>query len=279
MPHTPIPQVPEFKFAGDWETRVAMGQWPDIQHIIKFGRNPAVVTTEEDIWEVGGKQTLLTVGATMYASCEDNTNGVGQVLLITGLDANWDIQEGIVTLTGQTQATITKLDGTAATWTRIHRAYQISAEPDPVGDVWIAETDTLTLGVPDTATKVHGFINFTDAAQQTQQALFTIPRNYVGVMYHFEASILTPATGARRSAEVGLEIQNLADGATSSNPSWAPFRRQYSAVLDSDAGVVHEQVFRIPLVFPELTNVHARAVATSSSDIFSLYEMYLMPTT
>jgi hypothetical protein len=266
-------------FAGDWETRVSLGQWPDTVAVTKFGRNPAVGTTEEDIWEPGGLQNLIAVGVTMYASCEDNVNGVGQVLFVEGLDENWDIQEGQVILNGQAQVAVTKEDGSAATWTRIHRAYQISAEPDPVGDVWFAESDTLTLGVPDTATKVHAFINFTQAAQQTQQVGYTIPRNYVGVLYHFEASVLKAATGARRSPEVGIEIQNLAEGATAESPTWAPWRRLYTVALDTEGGVAHEQSFRVPLVFPELTNVNARATAASPSDVFALYELVLIPTT
>jgi hypothetical protein len=249
----------------------------DLSTILKFGRNPAVGTSEEDVWLVGGDETLMTTAATVYASCTDNTNGVGQVLLVEGLDANWEQQEGHVTLTGQTQAAITKVDGSAATWLRIHRAYQISATPDPVGDVYLAELDgTIVAGVPQDGTKIHGFIDFTDAAQQTEKGMYTIPAGYIGLIYGYQAYMNAPTTGSARYAQVAIEIAELADGADVSNPSWAPRRRIIEAVVGT-ANVDVEHMLPHPLVVDELTNVHLRALASATSDISASFEMIIVP--
>lgn len=248
----------------------------DIPTILKFGRNQAVGLTEEDLWLYGGEETLLTSAATMYASCTDNTNGVGQVLVVEGLDANWVSQEGRVTLTGQTQAAITKEDGSAATWTRIHRAYQISAAPDPVGDVYIAESDTLTLGVPDTATKVHGLIDFSDAAQQTQKAIYTIPAGHVGLVFGFQCYMNAPTTGAARYVECAIEFAKLAEGATVASPSWAPRHRAMDITV-STAETAVEHMLMWPLVVDELTNIHLRVKASAASDISGSFEMMVLP--
>ena len=248
----------------------------DIRTIHKFGRNTDVGTSEEDIWSVGGDETLLTSAATMYASCEDNTNGVGQVIKVEGLGPNWELQEGRVTLTGQSQAPITKVDGIAATWTRIHRAYQISAAPDPVDDVWIAEADTLTLGVPNTATKIHALIDYTDAAQQTEKALLTVPAGYAGLIYGAQAYMDDPTTGAARFCNVGLEVAELAEGANVASPLWAPRRRVMSLVV-STAHVAVEHMLLWPIVVDELTNIHLRAKASIESNISGSFELILVP--
>jgi hypothetical protein len=260
----------------DQATKEALGDYgSEVVIINKFGENPAVGTSEEDIWLVGGQETLLTAGATMYASCTDNTNGVGQVLSVSGLDENWELQEGLVTLTGYTQAAITKLDGSAASWTRIHRAFQISVTPDPVGDVYFAESDTMSLGVPQTTTKIHGFIDFTDAAQQTEKAMYTIPVGYVGFVTQAYAGVAASG-GSNRSVDVFFEIQGLATGATVASPSWYPFRRISEANLNTGGQVYINEKFSAPLgPLTQLTNFHMRSVASASSDVIGGFTLKL----
>jgi len=256
----------------DWKTRLALGAAPGIIVVHKFGANAVVGTTEEDVWSVGGKETLLTTGTTMFVSCEDNVNGVGQIIRVEGLDENWELVSADVVLTGQTQAQVGATNG----WTRIHRAYQVSAEPDPVGDVWIAESDTLTAGVPNTATKIHGFVDYTDAAQQTEKAMFTVPAGYRAVMYQFHAEMGDISTGAARTANVSVEQQNLSDTATVASPSWAPWRRILGHAIANTANSEITNL-RFPLVFPELTNIHVRASATASSVIDAEFTLLLLP--
>jgi hypothetical protein len=245
----------------EWKTRLVLGHLGDITHLHKFGRNNAVGAAEEDMWLVGGKETLLTAPASMYVSCEDNINGIGQTIQVNGLDENWEQKTETVVTNGHTQEII----GAANSWTRIFRAFQISAEPDPVGDLWIAESDTLTLGVPNTASKIHGKIEYTNAAQQTQKAMVTVPAGHIALVYSWVGSMLNASGGAARDATFALEAQELATGATVASPSWAPWRRVDEQALSTSGDTGFGQSFEFPLVFEELTNFHLRATATASS--------------
>jgi hypothetical protein len=247
-------------------TSIALGRYPGVYMVDKFGENPAVGTTEEDIWQIGGKETLLTTAQTMYASCTDNVNGVGQVIKVDGLDADWDEQTGYATLTGQTQAPVVAADGSAQTWMRVHKAFQVSAEPDPVGDVYIAESDTLTGGVPDTTTKVHGYIDYTDAAQQTEKAMYTVPRDHHAMILEYHGSLLN-ATGTARWLRMSIEIQELADGATVAAPAWRPFRRVLEGGMTTEANSSYERILENPVVIGPLTNVHLRGTASASCNL------------
>lgn len=247
--------------------------------IRKFGEAVGVGTAEQDLWNAPiSKETLLTSGAALFATCEDNTNGVGQVIKINGLDENWEEQEGLVTLNGQSPAAITNVDGSAALWTRVHRAFQISAEPDPVGDVWISETDTYTLGVPDTNTKVHGFIDYTDAAQQTEKGMYTVPYGHTAIVMGMTAGMRAAGGGNARSAEVFIEVQNPSNTSVITSPTWAPFRRVAEVSLFNTGQVWVQEFFTVPLRVPELTNIHMRCQATASSDITGCMYIATLPT-
>ena len=255
--------------------QLTLGRYPEILVYHKFGGNPAVEATEEDIWTQGGKETLLTSAATMYASCTDNTNGVGQTYRVEGLDANWDTQYGQVVLNGNAQVAVTTLTGGAATWTRIHRVYQTSATPNPVGDVYIAETDTLTGGVPNTASKIHANID-TSTAAQTQKAMFTVPRDYVGIVNQVHVE-LQAATGSARSAVVFCKQQVPTSASTDASPEWSPWRSAAQLQVSTN-GPIADKLFTYGLVLPELTNFHLAATATSSSYILASFDIILIPT-
>lgn len=244
----------------------------------KFGERLSVGTAEEDLWNgPDNKETLLTTGVTHYLSCTDNTNGVGQRMRVEGLDENWEVQYGYGILTGQTQAAIVKDDGSAALWTRISRAFQVSAVPDPVGDVYIAESDTLTAGVPDTSAKVHGYLDFaTDAAHQTEKAMYTVPAAHVGLILDITGGI-EHSGGSTRAADFFLEVQELAFDATASSPAWAPFRRVQEMDVNSGATVWNQEYFHVPFIVGPLTNIHLRAAASASSDLIGSFEVIVIP--
>ena len=252
---------------------IARGLLDGYTPLHKFGVNPDVGATEEDVWEVGGEETLLTAAEIMYVACADNVNGIGQTMRVQGLDANWVEQEVDVVLNGNTPVRI----GPSATWTRVHRAFQVGASPDPVGDVWIAENSgDFVGGIPQTQSNIHALVGYTDAAQQTLKALFTVPAGKIMLIHQLAARMLQ-TTGTRRTAEVRLEIAELALGATVSSPSWAPRRAVRELILDSEARVQDELITRFPVVLGELTNVHMRAQATTASEIRATFDALIMP--
>lgn len=236
----------------------------DIDIENRIGHNPDVGATAEWLWHLGGTETLLTAGATMYAS-STNAADTGMVLYITGLDENWDRQYGLVTLNGQSQVEITKVNGSAAQWTRICNTHQVSALPGFVGDVYIAESDTLTLGVPNTATKIHDLVEGTDGENNSEKAICTIPRNHTGFILGGRASLLT-ASGTTRAVDVGIAFRPLARGATVSNPSWSPFNTLAEIGLVTSGTSTVSEGFDTPMgPIAGLTDIVMYAKATAAS--------------
>lgn len=155
----------------DFFLRVSLGLVSGHSYINKFGRNPDLDTGANgaDIWTQGGLYTFLSAAATLYVSSSQVADT--QEITVQGLDATWAYQEQTVDLTGQTQAAI------PGTWLRVFRAFNSDGTPT-TGDVYIAETDTLTGGVPDTASKIKAKIDI--YAQQTLMAIYTVPLGKTG---------------------------------------------------------------------------------------------------
>lgn len=258
-----------------WQLEIADDQHSDKTFIRKYGRNPAVgITLEEDIWVVGGKETLPTSPVAMFASCE-SAGATTQVLSVRGLGPKWTTQYGKVTLNGQSQAAITDMQGGATTWTRIDRAYQTSAAPDPGAAVHIAQADTLTLGVPNTLALRHMQISFVESAQQSEKCLYTIPSGKVGYITAFQAHMLQGSTGPARDVDISLEIQELAAGASVGAPSWAPWRRAGQLVIGTGSKSA-SSAFEFPERITELTNVSLRALASSESSVLGSFTILLV---
>jgi hypothetical protein len=255
------------------EQDIARGKIDGYSYLHKFGARTAVVATKVDVWDAGFDETLLTTGEIMYAASPDNT--ATQTIRVIGLDEDWLDQTVDVVLTGQTPVRV----GATALWTRIARAFQVSAAPAPAAAVWIAENSgDFLLGVPQTNSNIHGLIDYLAADQhnQTLKAMVTVPAGKEFLIQKIAARMLQ-STGTRRTVEVHLEIQELAEGATPASPSWAPFRAVRELVLDSETRVADSLLFPFPEVVGELTNVHMRAVASASTDVRATFDGFFMP--
>tara|TARA_R110000824_G_scaffold14962_3_gene63302 strand:+ start:92 stop:889 length:798 start_codon:yes stop_codon:yes gene_type:complete len=101
----------------------------------------------ETLWDFGGDMTYLTADTQLYAS-SDNAADTAVILLIQGLDDNYIQTDRTVTLNGQTQVALSGL------LFRVHAVIVGNGTNTPLGNVYIAEADSLTLGVPDTQAKV-----------------------------------------------------------------------------------------------------------------------------
>lgn len=116
---------------------------------LKFGASEEVGTTPTTLQWEGGNETYVTTNSIDTASSSDagdtDTVIVQGYILTAGL-LSYVEQE--VTLDGQNKVVL----GTALA--RVDRIYN-SGTTDWLGDIYVYEDDTITLGVPDTATKVH----------------------------------------------------------------------------------------------------------------------------
>ncbi len=142
-------------------------------HVHVFGHSTSVGTTYEPIWDYATAYTYTTTAVAYYISSSSASDT--QDVIVETLDANYNIQQLTVTLAGQTKTRI----GTTETVLRVYCAYNDSAT-DFVGDIYIYEDDTLTAGVPDTATKVRAKI--TIGHNQTLMSIYTIPAGKTGYL-------------------------------------------------------------------------------------------------
>lgn len=248
----------------DQNDRIALGYFPDHHVLHKFGVNSAVGATLEDVWAVGGSETLLTTGTTLYLSCGDAA--ATQTIQVAGLDENWNLQTVSAALTGQAQVQLGATNG----WTKVHRAYQISAGAEPAADVWIAEADTLTAGVPDTATGIHGYVDFANGINQTQQCVYQVPAGHNILLRGMVVRMSQPA-GQARTVDAIMSVKELADTATEDTPVWAPWRTVAQIQLKSDLNPSETLTLQIPLKFGPQTHIHVRALASDTSTVAAAF--------
>lgn len=157
----------------------------------KFGFNPSITTASdpEDVWEQGGLYTYTAdAGAAHYISSSDagDTQDVSVQGLTVDSNGNWNLEETIVTLSGQTKTQIITDSGDP--YVRVFRMENdADSGNDFSGVVYVYEDDTVTDGVPDTATKIRASID--NGNNQTLMALYTVPTGYVGYLFRGEVGI------------------------------------------------------------------------------------------
>lgn len=131
----------------------------------------------ETLWDQGGDLTYLTSNTQLYIS----SSSASDTTVAVRIEAMTDDYERItytVTCNGQTQVA---LPGLAF---RVIQCLVLAGAATPVGDLYIAETDTLTGGVPDNAAKIKSKIALSafDAGQFaseniTHNGFYTVPAN------------------------------------------------------------------------------------------------------
>lgn len=297
------------------------------------GRNPDVGAAE-DIWNYGTVQTLMTVPAEIFVSSSAAANDDDQIIVIDGLDENWDIQQVQVTPNNQaavivpqgnntdtymlsfaalvagppagtiitqavTGASMTVVDsdtthntitgyliGTAdlvngfvdptatmnpdpnvptaidacALWIRINRAYNISANALN-GDLYIAEHDTLAVGVPTTATLVHSKIDI--GMEETQNAHYSVPRWHNAYMMDGWASI----NNDKGYAHIAVDIRDFG----------GLFRNRLFTSVTNDGSSYLQRTQQLPALIAGKSDIKITcpAVEAVASDVSAGFEMIL----
>ena len=146
---------------------------PKAKSLFKFGKNLAVGTSLETVWETGGTETYVTTNAidTVSSSATEDTAVTlyleGHTVTGTGTDAQFGFTSQLVELNGRNKVLL------ATPLARVSRSYVTSGTL--VGDVYIAEDDTLTNGVPQTQSKIHlGVYHATNGDSQSFKAATTL---------------------------------------------------------------------------------------------------------
>jgi hypothetical protein len=177
-----ISVVPPISFdpKSDYFMDVAKGNIPGHSVLTIFGRNkdldPAAAAL---IWDYGPIQSLevpLLVDTELFVSSTSvSDTNIG--MLITGMTDDY------VTKTVFHVHTIDQDQESIGSWFRLDKMTIISGDA-PLGDLYIAESDTVIAGVPNTPAKVHGFME--QGTNVTHKASGTVPANhtlYVGRLF------------------------------------------------------------------------------------------------
>jgi hypothetical protein len=225
---------------------VAMGLIPGTSSMNKFGENPEVATgtDPEDIWDYGGLYTFSTTADIDQVSSSDD--GDTQDVTFIGLGDDWSEVTQIVTLTGQTPATLdTPLR-------RIYRGYNSNAT-DFVGDIYVTTNGaTLSSGVPTVANTVRCMIR--GANNQTLMCIYTVPAGKTA--YFMSGYVAMSGTGVQ--AESSKFSWNA-------RPFGGVFQVKSKLSCVTTGGSTWFYHYGVPVALPEKTDVKITSLEVTAT--------------
>lgn len=214
----------------------------------KFGFNDTLATSYEDVWDGSAVYTYSTTAVELHCSSSDD--GDTQNIQIEGMDGNWYPQTVTQTLAGRTETTI----GSGVTWRRVFRIQNLGAT-DFAGTVYVYEDDTVTDGVPSTATKIRAQV--AGANNQTLMALWTVPACCTAYMVDLYASTSSP-----KLVTVALFIR----------PPGGVFQIKH---IEEFTASRFEHKFDLPLKIPSMSDIAMRAkVVVAGGDVVAGFDLW-----
>lgn len=233
------------------EVAIAGGLFTGYSIVNKFGTNADIDTgtVPEDIWEGGGvytgfpDSTLETVEV-LSSSVNDASAGTGaRTIRITGLDANYAVQQETITLNGTTPV------ASANTYRRVHTATVLTAGSGGV--------NAGTITVRHSTTEANVFLSLVAGRNQSNCSGYTVPAGYTAYMRHVTVAI-RGTSGSPLSSTVAVEGQ-----------IWT---RSFGGVFRSRRPFVSSTNFPLEddiyggLVFTEKSDLILRITAVSAND-------------
>lgn len=228
----------------DFNLEVAKGLMDGHSVVRLRGRSTIVDTGDtSDIWAISGDINVPSDSTTFYVSSTDAAD-TGIVIVVQGLDENYDAQTGFAVLNGQNQVAVT------GTWRSLHAAINNSAT-EYAGDLYIAASDTLTAGVPDTAEKIYG--KMLPLHQNLLNCYYMVPRSHTLFLRSFIFS-------AQRATDVTAKTMFKYDGGI-----W----------FTGNVADVYQQIGEIPIIpdapLPAKSQIKGRFTALSNNVEVTLF--------
>lgn len=243
----------------DFLLEVSKGNVPGTTIGVNFAVNRDIGTTaSETLWDYGNSYNYLSANTTIYISSSSALD-TGVEFTVAALDDNYEPITVTVTTNGQNQVAF------SAPIFRIVSGV-VSNGTSPVGNLYLAESDTLTAGVPDTATKVQGLVPLsgfdtgTDFASDNviHNGVITVPAGKTLHLINIQTN-----TGKNQDVEFSGRVRVENGIWTNRNP--IPL---YQRTVDL--------IFNIPIPFPERTDIEFRGIAGSPNSFGSLQTHYLL---
>ena len=235
----------------DFSIGVVRGDFPAFSSIHKFGLNPSVSTTDEDIWAGGGSYSgFITAAAAVRIKAGGNANdtaaGSGaRSITIIGLDENFnDASETVVTAGASASA------ATTTTFIRVFRAYVEACgtyTANNTGDITIETTGGVVMAI---ILATYG---------QTQLAIYTIPASFTGYLVRMSCDVDRAQGGA-----VNLWQRQSADDST------APMKAK--RLVSRRVGVTgpSETIFSVPIALPAKTDFWASGASATGTTVIAV---------
>jgi hypothetical protein len=245
----------------DYRLDLSRGYYTDMSVVDKYGfndtlRNPIPTGEFDTVWEFGPTKPVYTYPTWTNAPIDRLSSSDAADTMdieVQGLDINGDFVEQTITLTGQTPVALT-----TALW-RVFRMQNVDNNPttgqgvDISGTVYCFANGTVTAGVPDNSADVYAVI--IDGNNQTQMAVYTIPKGKTGYLMAGEIGILR--TGTTANVEVAYRSRRFGE----------PFKVKKTIGLDNAASSNYQDDRAVWDPIPELTDIEISAAQTSSNGI------------
>lgn len=251
--------------ARDFYLQVAGGFIPGYSGVGKFGFNPLVTaaTDPEDVWEGGGVYNFSAYGTgndDIVSLASDNAADT-EPILVVGLNALGEEVEQVITLTGTTRVALT------TALSRVYRMINIGTS-DIAGTVFCY---TGTGAVPSLGdANVRAVID--NGNNQTQMAIYTVPKGKVAFLVQGESGMLYEAGGPASSSAAARLSYRV-------RPLNGVFTIKRTVSLLSTGSSIYS-ITAIPGVIPALTDVLIRVENVSEDmGIWSNFELILVDDT
>jgi hypothetical protein len=237
------------------------GGLPGSVAFVAIHGNISGVTTKSDIWPQNIVRTLPTAAFTIgVSSSSANDTGAGtgaQTVEIDLLDDAYIPHTITLTLNGQTKVVDTNYVGHAFRINDI-RIKTFGTGLSNVGDIYVYDSsDTVTAGVPQTATKI--FHRISAAANVARGAFYTVPAGCKMQTQQFRGGFNDTVTTSR-AANLTIQFQDLVTGSLIGKNF--PIIGQINS-SQSTVSVLPD----FPVVFDEKTDISLQVVASASSAV------------
>ena len=217
------------------------------------GRNAAIGTVEEDIWDFGGATKWMTSAETVRirggGNAADDVAGLGaQQVTVEGLDTDFNpVSETIDT------AGINPSAATTQTFIRVLRAFVARS-----GTYTAANTGNIVLE----NASLDEVSQITATFGESQNSQFTVRAGYTAFITNWFANTLAP------SATVLLQFyKRERANATATNIA---ARQLLASINLGDTGAARQNI-SYPIVLPELTDIWWTGIASAGSHTANVY--------
>lgn len=234
----------------EWAINISNGSTPGVTYVEKFGMNVDVDANKETVWDGGGIYTYVDSATHLSAtssSSDDAAGGTGaRTVNIQGLDASYNLINETITLGGQ--------DTTTLSFLRVFRAQvtTVGSEGINVGTISILADDSSTvlaqIGLDGTGSNAAG-------RGQTFMSIYTIPAGKTGYLTQW-----TVGAGKQNTDAVAFLMTRVFDP---SDGAWN------SKDVITVSATTYAKDYKIPLMFPEKSDIEVRAYSTTNNAIVS----------